>query len=101
MDGTAWVPYLVSLKLLRVPMEVEDQREHVVGLVHNQVEELYSLGDLRSLGVLLHDAFLLSSWDGAEAYSFPGRSWTLHLILYFLQTFRESYVFMTFSQLHA
>ena len=57
MDGTVWAQYLVSLSLLRAPMEVEDQREHVVGLVHNQVEELDSLGDLRSLGVWLHDAF--------------------------------------------
>ena len=83
MDGTAWVPYLVSLKLLRVPMEVEDQREHVVGLVHSQAGELYSLGDLHSWGVLLHDAFLLSSWIAVEANEFPGQSWTLYLIHFF------------------
>ena len=40
MDGTAWAPYLVSLELLRVPKEVEDQREHVVGLAQNLEEEL-------------------------------------------------------------
>ena len=45
MDGTAWAPFLVSLELLRAPMVVEDQKEHVVGLLQNQEEELGTHGD--------------------------------------------------------
>ena len=93
MDGTAWAPFLVSLGLLRAPMVVEDQKEHVVGLVQNQEEELDTHGDSHFLDVVPRGAFLPSSSDGAEAYSFPGQSWTLHLIrFYFLQAFRECFI---------
>ena len=55
MDGTVWDPYLVALKVPRAPMEVEDQREHVVDPEQNLEEELdtHEVADL----LVLQDAF--------------------------------------------
>ena len=79
-DGIDGVQHQILLYLPCVPMEEEDQMEHVVGHVvrHSLEEELESNVDLYFWDALHHEAFLPVSLIVVEANAFLGLSLKTH-----------------------